>query len=100
MVFAIRPILACRRLVPWQSPTRFRSPPPKTWRIGRLLRRIGGRDVTWGAQQTLDVWVVEQRARLDQRMSERIRTASWVLVAATFGLVICTAGLIWATLAG
>jgi hypothetical protein len=68
-------------------------------RIGKLLRRIGGQDVIWGAQQTLDVWVVEQRARLDQRMSERVRTASWVLVAATFGLVICTAGLIWATLA-
>lgn len=68
-------------------------------RIGKLLRRVGGQDVIWGAQQSLDVWVVEQRARLDQRMSERIRTASWVLVAATFGLVICTAGLIWATLA-
>jgi hypothetical protein len=69
-------------------------------RIGKLLRRIGGQNVVWGAQQSLDVWVIEQRARLDQRMSERIRTASWVLVAATFGLVICTAGLIWATLAG
>ena len=68
-------------------------------RIAKLLRRIGGHDVIWGAQQTLDVWVVEQRARLDQRMSERIRTASWVLVATTFGLVICTAGLIGATLA-
>lgn len=68
-------------------------------RIGKLLQRIGGQNVLWGAQQSLDVWVVEQRARLDQRMSERIRTASWVLVGATFGLVICTAGLIWATLA-
>ena len=68
-------------------------------RIRKLLRRIGGEQVVWGAQQLLDVWVVEQRARLDQQMAERIRTASWVLVAATFGLVICTAGLIWATLA-
>jgi len=67
-------------------------------RIKKLLRRIDP-GVTWGAQQTLDVWVVEQRARLDQQMSERIRAASWVLVAATFGLVVCTAGLIWATLA-
>jgi hypothetical protein len=69
-------------------------------RIGKLLRQIGGHHVTWGAQQFLDVWLIEQRARLDQRMSERISTASWVLVAATFGLVICTAGLIFATLAG
>lgn len=68
-------------------------------RIDKLLRRVGGSSVTWGAQQSLDVWVMEQRARLDQRMSERIRTTSWALVAATVGLVVCTAGLIWATLA-
>jgi hypothetical protein len=68
-------------------------------RIGNLLRRIGGQNVAWGAQQSLDVWVIEQRARLDQQMSERIRNASWALVAATIGLVVCTAGLIWATLA-
>jgi hypothetical protein len=68
-------------------------------RIDKLLRHVGGQNVAWGAQQSLDVWVIEQRARLDQRMSERIRTASWALVAATVGLVVCTAGLIWATLA-
>lgn len=68
-------------------------------RINKLLRHVGGQNVSWGAQQSLDVWVIEQRARLDQRMSERIRTASWALVAATVGLVVCTAGLIWATLA-
>lgn len=68
-------------------------------RIAKVLRRIGGSSVSWGAKDVLDVWVVEERARLDQRMSERIRTVSWVLVAATFGLVVCTAGLIWATLA-
>lgn len=68
-------------------------------RIGKLLRHVGGQDVAWGAQQSLDVWVIEQRAKLDQRMSERIRTASWALVVATAGLVVCTAGLIWATLA-
>ena len=68
-------------------------------RIDELLRLIGGPNVNWGAQQSLDVWVLEQRARIDQRMSERIRTTSWALVVATVGLVVCTAGLIWATLA-
>jgi hypothetical protein len=68
-------------------------------RIGKLLRHVGGPSVSWGAKESLDVWVIEQRARLDQRMSDRIRTTSWALVAATIGLVVCTAGLIWATLA-
>lgn len=68
-------------------------------RIGVLLRRIGGESVQWGAEDSLNVWVIEQRARLDRQMSERIRNASWALFAATVGLVICTAGLIWATLA-
>lgn len=63
-------------------------------RIGNLLRRVGGPGTNSGAQQALDVWVIEQRARLDQRMSERISSASWLLVTATFGLVLCTAGLI------
>jgi hypothetical protein len=68
-------------------------------RIGIVLRQIGGPSVAWGAQQSLDVWVIEQRARLDQQMSERISRASWALVIATVGLVACTAGLIWATVA-
>lgn len=68
-------------------------------RIRKLLRNIGGRDVSWSSQAELDIWVIEQRARLDQRMSERITAASWALVVATIGLVLCTAGLIWATLA-
>lgn len=68
-------------------------------RIGAILRRVGGPNVSWGAQQSLDIWVIEQRARLDQQMSERIHAASWALVVATIGLVVCAAGLIWATLA-
>jgi hypothetical protein len=68
-------------------------------RIGTLLRRVGGTDTVWGAQAMLDVWVIEQRAKLDQQMSERIHTSSVALVWATIGLVICTAGLIWATFA-
>lgn len=68
-------------------------------RIRKLLRRVGGQDVVWGAKEPLDVWVIEQRARLDQQMSERIYRTSWALVVATVGLVACTAALIWATLA-
>lgn len=68
-------------------------------RIRTLLHTIGGPNVDWGAQARLEVWVLEQRALLDQQMSERLRTASWALVLATLGLVACTAGLIWATVA-
>jgi len=69
-------------------------------RIGRVLREVGGANVAWGAEDSLNVWVIEQRARLDKRMSARLEIASWSLVAATGALVVCTAGLIWATLAG
>lgn len=69
-------------------------------RIGKLLRQIGGPSVSWGAAQSLEVWALEQRAMLDQQMSERVRIASWALVTATVGLVVCTGGLIWATLGG
>lgn len=67
-------------------------------RIESVLRQIGGHNVSWGAVDVLNIWVIEQRARLDQQMSERLRTASWALVFATIGLVVCTGGLIWATL--
>lgn len=66
-------------------------------RIGKLMERVNGPETLWGPAQSLDIWVVEQRARLDQRMSKQIRNASWALVVATIGLVVCTAGLIWAT---
>lgn len=84
-----------------RSPAPHKTPEPSVKdldRIGALLGRVGGRDVSWGAEAFLDVWLVEQRAILDQRMSERIRNSSWALVGATVGLVVCTAGLIWATL--
>lgn len=85
---------------PDKAPHQIPEPTPEDLaRINKLLRTIGGRDVSWGAQSALDLWVIEQRARLDQRMSERISSASWALVVATVGLVVCTAGLIWATLA-
>jgi hypothetical protein len=84
-----------------RTPASHHLPEPSDEEIERInkLRRIGGPSVVWGAQGVFDVWAIEQRARLDQRMSERMRTASWVLVVATFGLALCTAGLIWATLA-
>lgn len=68
-------------------------------RLGGVLRRIGGPQVVWGAKEVLDLWVVEYRAQLDQKMSAQIRVASWALVIATLGLVLCTGGLIWATFA-
>ncbi len=68
-------------------------------RLKAVLARVGGRDVSWGAVDVLNLWLVEHRARLDQQMSSQIRSSSWALVLATVGLVLCTAGLIWATLA-
>jgi len=44
-----------------------------------LLRRIGGPQVHWGAVDMLNVWVIEQRARLDERASQRIQAVSWWL---------------------
>ncbi|MFB9713340.1 hypothetical protein [Arthrobacter methylotrophus] len=41
-------------------------------RISKLLRHVGGQNVAWGAQQSLDVWVIEQPARL---VIERCRPA-------------------------
>ena len=66
-------------------------------RLSGVLRRIGGPQVVWGAKEVLDLWIVEHRAQLDQKMSAQIRVTSWALVIATFGLVLCTGGLIWAT---
>lgn len=67
-------------------------------RLQELLNRIGGRNVHWGASSILEIWMLEHRAKLDQQMNERIRVSSWALFIATVGLLICTAGLIWATL--
>jgi hypothetical protein len=50
--------------------------------------------VTWIANR-----LNEGMSPLHQRMCERVRSASCALVVATVGLVICIAGLIWATLA-
>ncbi|MBD8102287.1 hypothetical protein [Plantibacter sp. CFBP 8775] len=68
-------------------------------RLSGVLTRIGGPHVAWGGKEVLDLWIVEHRAQLDQKMSAQIRVNSWALVIATFGLVLCTGGLIWATFA-
>lgn len=68
-------------------------------RIENVLREVGSPHVSWGAQQTLDLWVIEQRAKADRLAADRLRRSSWALVVATVGLVLCTGGLIWATFA-
>lgn len=87
---------------PEKNPSDFQLPEPsdeELKRIRTLLGRIGGATVQWGAEDFLNIWAIEQRARLDQLMSARIHKASWALFSATVALVICTAALIWATLA-
>lgn len=83
----------------FEPPSVAEPSPEDLERLGRVLRQIGGANVVWGAKDVLDLWVVEYRAQLDQRMSARIQVTSWALVVATIGLVVCTGGLIWATFA-
>lgn len=64
--------------------------------IDRILKFRGA---IWGHEkQILDVWLHEQRAKLDKQMADQVRFSSWALVIATVGLMVCTGGLIWATL--
>jgi hypothetical protein len=67
-------------------------------RIKALLSEIGGPNVIWGAQQVLDVLVIEHRLRTDQRASTRLTRATWALVAVTAALCLVTLGLLLATL--
>lgn len=94
----------CERVLAMRRPTDSHQIPEPTTddldRINGVLGGIGGPHVVWGAGSALDVWAIEQRARLDERMSNRIYAATRALVWATLCLVICTAGLIWATLVG
>ena len=36
-------------------------------RLNRLMRRVGGKNVSWGAQSALDVFVAEHRIRAEAR---------------------------------
>lgn len=65
-------------------------------RIRKTLRTIGGQNVVWGAQQSLDVWVIEQRAAQDARVARRLLIATWALVLATVALVFATLAMIFA----
>lgn len=67
-------------------------------RLQRLLNKIGGPHVVWGAQQKLDVWVAETRLEADRQATRRILAATWVLAIATIGLVVATVGLVVVTL--
>lgn len=67
------------------------TPTPKDLdRIQQTLRALGGPNVSWGAQQALDVWVIEQRAAQDAKAAHRLLIATWALVIATVALVIAT----------
>jgi hypothetical protein len=63
-------------------------------RIRGLLHRIGGRNVSWGAVNSLEVWIAETRLEAERLASRRLLIATWVLAAATVALVIATVGLI------
>jgi hypothetical protein len=63
-------------------------------RIRVLLRRIGGESVSWGAVNSLEVWLAETRLEAERVASRRLLIATWVLAAATIALVFATIGLI------
>ncbi|MFS0883828.1 hypothetical protein [Aeromicrobium sp. 179-A 4D2 NHS] len=64
-------------------------------RINAVLRRIGGRNVSWGASSALDVWLAEARLEAERLANRRMLIATWVLAAATVALVVATVGLIY-----
>lgn len=66
-------------------------------RVRALLRLIGGPNVNWGAQQVLDVWVIETRLEAERLATRRTLLATWVLALSTIGLVAATVGLIVVT---
>jgi hypothetical protein len=84
-----------------RQPTRARIEEITDEELGRvqeLLRRIGGPHVQWGAVDSLNVWIAENRMEADRQAARRILIATWVLALATLGLVAATAGLIVVTI--
>ncbi len=69
-------------------------------RATRLLNRIGGPNVSWGAIDIFEVLTGEHRLAVERSASQRLMRATWVLAAATVVLAIATIALIFATLAG
>jgi hypothetical protein len=85
---------------PEQQPDTFVAPSDvELERVRRTLRAIGGPNVQWGAQQTLDVLITEHRMRAERLASQRLTRATWALAGATIVLALATLGLIVATLA-
>lgn len=66
-------------------------------RVGEILYKIGGQHVVWGAQQSLDVLLVELRLRSERLASERLTRATYFLGAATVVLALATVALVIAT---
>lgn len=68
-------------------------------RVRKLLSRVGGTHVGWGAQSVLDVLLLEQRMASDRAASERLNRATWSLAVATVVLALSTIALVVATIA-
>lgn len=68
-------------------------------RVRSVLQGIGGKNVSWGAREVLEVLLVERRMWADRLASERLIRATWVLTGATIVLAVATTVLIFATLA-
>ncbi len=68
-------------------------------RIERLLEKVRGRHVAWGASSVLDVLLVERRLHAERIASERLARATWVLAGSTIVLALATVVLLFATIA-
>ena len=62
-------------------------------RIENILRIVGGKHVSWGAKEVLNLWLLEQREALEAKIAHRMLVSSWCLVAATIALVLATDGM-------
>lgn len=85
-----------------ESPPVHQYPVPSDEDIARanvLLRKIGGPNVSWGASSIFEVLSGEHRLQSEQRASDRLMRATWVLAAATVVLAIATTALMFATVA-
>lgn len=67
-------------------------------RIENILQAVGGKHVSWGAKEVLDLWLLEQRGAQEVKIANRMLVSSWCLVAATIALVLATAGMAVAAL--
>jgi hypothetical protein len=67
-------------------------------RVAGILGKIGGPNVSWGAQQSLDVLLVELRIRAERLASERLTKATYFLGAATVVLALATVALVVVTI--